>query len=170
MTSMLFDEFDPTEQFPYGRPHPDLAHDLTLFEFMIGTFDCVDQLLLANGTWKKMKGVWQTRYTLNGHAVQDSYRNEIYAGMSIRTFVSAENAWHVAFFGMPGNHSGLWKGGREGDRIVLRSPQTTATGLAVTSRLSFSQISDNGFEWLGERVLEDGTATPNWRISATHRN
>ena len=166
---MLFNKYDIGHEFPHGCRHPDAPPELDLFTFMIGTFDCSDRLLLGNGTWKEMKAVWYTHYTLNGYAIQDNYRNEMYAGMSIRTYSVSEAAWHVSFFGMPGQHTGVWKGGQEGDKIVLTSKQVSANGDPVTSRLSFAHISENGFEWLGERITADGITTPNWQISATRR-
>ena len=166
---MLFSQYDPNSKYPYGQRHPDAPPELALFDFMIGEFTCHDRVLLANGTWREMEAIWQTNYTLNGHAIQDNYRNEMYAGMSIRVYSLQESAWHVTFFGMPGGHTGLWKGGEEGSKIVLQSLQQAPDGTAVISRLSFSEISKNGFEWLGERIAEDGSVTPTWQISARRR-
>ncbi len=166
---MLFNQFDPNDERPFGRPNPSAPSELALFAFMIGEFDCVDHLLTADGSWREMKATWHTHYTLNGYAIQDNYRNEIYAGMSIRSYISPKNEWVVKFFGMPGGHTGLWKGGQVDDKIVLISKQTDASGSPVTSRLSFSQITADSFEWLAEKVAEDGVATPNWRISAKRR-
>ena len=166
---MLFNKYDPNPKSPYGSLHSEAPSELGLFAFMIGEFDCSDRLLMADGSWKEMKAVWHTHYTLNGHAIQDNYRNEIYAGMSIRTYSPQEAAWHVSFFGMPGGHYGLWKGDSEGDRIVLTSEQLAPSGATVISRLTFSQISKDSFEWLGEKVTVDGIATPNWQISARRR-
>ena len=166
---MLFNHNDPSPSLPYGQQHPEAPTELDLFAFMIGEFDCSDCLLMANGSWKEMKAVWHTHYTLNGYAIQDNYRNEIYAGMSIRTYSSPQKAWQVAFFGMPGGHTGLWQGGRQGSKIVLTSEQTAPDGTTVISRLTFSDITLDGFEWLGEKVLANGQATPNWQISARRR-
>ncbi len=166
---MLFNHNDPNSNLPYGQPHPEAPKELDLFAFMVGEFDCSDRLLMANGSWKEMKAVWHTHYTLNGYAIQDNYRNEIYAGMSIRTYSSPQNAWQVSFFGMPGGHTGLWQGGRQDSKIVLTSEQTASNGTTVISRLTFSDIGPNGFEWLGEKVLANGQATPNWQISAQRR-
>ncbi len=165
---MLFNEFDMNADFPFGQPNPSAPEEIQQFHFMIGIFDCDDELFI-NGEWRKMKATWQTNYTLNGHAIQDHYRNEIYAGTSWRVYNPREELWHVTFLGMPGGHTGLWKGSRDGDRIVLTSEQTAPNGTISTSRLRFSQITDNSFEWLGERITADGTVTPNWKISARRR-
>ncbi len=165
---MLFNEYDINSDYPYGRANPAAPEELQQFHFMIGTFDCDDELLV-NGEWKKMQAVWTSHYTLNGHAIQDSYRNEIYAGTSLRVYNQATNLWQVSFFGMPGNHTGLWTGSRDANRIVLTSEQVAADASPQTSRLSFSQITDSSFEWLGERITQDGTVIPNWKISARRR-
>jgi len=165
---MLFNEFDANSDYPYGRVNPAAAPEIEQFHFMIGTFDCTDELLI-NGEWKTMKAVWQSNYTLNGYAIQDHYRNEVYAGTSLRVYNQATGLWNVSFFGMAGNHSGLWTGSRDGNRIVLTSEQVAPDGSKATSRLSFSEITDSSFEWLGERISADGTVTPNWKISARRR-
>lgn len=162
---MLFNEYDINLDYPYGRPNPVAPPGIEQFNFMIGTFDCVDELLI-NGEWKKMKAVWTSHYTLNGYAIQDDYRNEVYAGTSLRVYNQATNLWNVSFFGMAGNHSGLWTGSRDADQIVLTSEQVSTDGSAQTSRLSFSQITDSSFEWIGEKISQDGVITPNWKISA----
>ena len=165
---MLFHDYDANETFPFGQANPKAPEALHDFHFMIGEFDCEDELFF-NGKWNKMKGRWITNYTLNGYAIQDYYCNEVYAGTSLRIYRPDEQLWHVTFFGMPGNHTGLWKGSRDENRIVLTSEQQTPTSEPVTSRLSFSNISDDGFDWLGERVNADGEATPNWKIWARRK-
>ena len=162
---MLFNEFDMSPEHHFGRPNPAMPPGFQQFHFMIGEFACEDELWM-NGAWKKMQGVWITNYTLNGYAIQDHYRNEMYAGTSLRLYNQQEDHWQVHFFGMPGGHTGVWVGGKIEDRIVLTSEQQAPDGSTVTSRLSFSQITESGFEWLGERITADGTVTPTWRISA----
>ena len=166
---MLFDEFDMRPEFPFGRPNLAAPPEIQQFHFMVGEFECDDELWM-NGAWKKMKATWITNYTLNGYALQDHYRNEMYAGTSLRIYNQSDNRWHVSFFGMPGGHTGLWVGDREGDCIVLTSEQQAPDGSTVISRLSFSQITESGFEWLGERITPDGIATPTWKISARRKS
>ena len=59
---------------------------------------------------------------------------------------------------MPGYQSGVWEGGKEGDKMVLRSGgQTTGPGL------TFHKITRDGFEW------NSGGASPGWKSSCTRR-
>ena len=165
---MLFQEFDMNNEFPFGQQNPAAPAEMQQFHFMVGEFECEDQLLI-NGEWKTMPATWITHYTLNGYALQDHYRNEMYAGTSLRIYNPNETRWEVSFFGMPGSHLGLWTGSKIDERIVLTSEQKAPDGSTVTSRLSFSQITPNSFEWLGERITPDGIATPNWKISARRK-
>lgn len=165
---MLFQDYDPNSDHPFGRVNPNAPDELQQFAFMIGEFDCEDELLL-NREWRKMKAIWHANYTLNGYAIQDHYRNEIYAGTSIRLYRPTQELWRVSFYGMAGGHTGVWHGSRDGDSIVLTSEQQAPDGSPVTSRLSFSNIREDGFDWLGERITADGEATANWKIWAHRR-
>ena len=105
---------------------------------------------------------------MNGHAVQDEVwrENGLYAG-SIRQFQADSVQWVVTYFSYPGvsTKPGTWIGQKEGDKIVLKMPQKAPNGMEGFSRLSFYDMSDSGFRWLGEWVSQDGSFTyPFWKI------
>ncbi len=162
----LFNTFDATNNNPGGKPHPDAAQELKQFDFMIGRFQCQDSLLI-NGEWKESLATWNSTYTLNGHAIEDQYRNDNYAGMSIRYYDQLKERWVVHFFGMPGNHQGVWYGRQEGDQMVMRQKRESKNGSTMESRLTFYDISEEAFKWKGESVnLSTGIGTVNWKIGA----
>ncbi len=163
----LFDQFDMDATHPSGRLNPDANPATKQFDFMIGRFICQDSLLIKEGTWKVSQATWEATYTLNGFAIEDQYRNDAYAGMSIRYYNPLEKKWAVHFFGMPGHHQGVWYGRVEGDRMVMRQERRKDNGSTLESRLTFYDISEEAFKWQGELVdLSTGSSTVNWKISA----
>ena len=46
----------------------------------------------------------------------------------------------------------IWNGGKEGENIVLKKPILTKSDDVVESILTFSNITDGGFEWEGKIV------------------
>ena len=168
-TNDLFNKFDGNSSNTVGKQNPAAPQALRQFDFMIGEFECHDSLLI-NGAWQTSWAIWQSRYTLNGYAIEDQYRKDNYAGMSIRVFDPIKKKWAVHFFGMPGNHQGVWYGEKIGDRMVMRQKRIAKNGSAMESRLTFYDISEEAFKWKGELVdLSTGTSTVNWKILATRK-
>ena len=61
-----------------------------------------------------------------------------------------------------------WSGGKQSDSIVLYRKQKAPNGTEGFYRITFSNISDNGFNWLGEWVNTSETFTfPTWKIICT---
>ena len=59
--------------YPYGRPHPEAPAELEQFAFMIGEFDCVDQIRQQDGSVIRFRAIWNAHYFLNGFGIQDEY-------------------------------------------------------------------------------------------------
>ncbi len=70
---------------------------------------------------------------------------------------------------MPNYGSGVWKGGMEDENMVLRQTQKApGTDFDGFSRLTFSNISGQGFDWTGEWVSIDGSVVFTfWRLQCT---
>lgn len=163
----IFNTYDAAEEYPFGRLNPEAPEDTSQFGFMIGNFNCSDSLL-TQGQWKASKATWNSAFILNGHAVKDTYRNEDFAGTSIRFYNSKKKKWDVYFFGMPGGHTGLWEGEQEGNQMIMRQLRKGPNGEQIESRLTFYNIRDNSFDWKGEFWnLESDEVTVNWKIKAT---
>ncbi len=76
----------------------------------------------------------------------------------------------VTFFRMPGYQSGVWEGEKEGDRLVMKQESTSPEGeTSVTSRLTFYDITDDGYRWVGES-LRTGKPAPFWKSVCRRRH
>ncbi len=165
MTS-LFNAYDSSPMHTFGRLNPDAPIQTQQFDFMIGIYQCQDSLLV-NGAWQHSEATWESHYILNGYAIKDTYRNSSYAGTSIRLFNTTKNKWEVHFFGMPGEHTGLWEGEEVDGKMIMRQQRTGPKGEKIESRLTFHSITNSSFEWRGELWnLDDKTVTVNWKIRA----
>ena len=165
----LFNQFDASEKNKFGKLNPDAPEQTKQFNFMVGEFNC-DDSMLVNGEWVYSKATWNSKYILNGYAVEDTYRNETYAGMSNRYFNTKKNKWDVYFFGMPGEHFGLWEGEKVGDKMIMRQKRKGQGNKDFESILTFYDITDSSFKWKGGiKNIEKDTLIINWKISAKRK-
>lgn len=159
--------FEPTRDHPWGSPNPAAPSQIREFAFMIGNNDCEEQRRnAAGGDWTEGRRTWDARYTMNGFAIADSGRSGGAANANIRAFDMNTGEWVVTFFSMPAYASGIWRGGKSGDTIVLRQAQRApGSNLEGMSTLTFSNISPEGFDWEGKWISDDGAIEyPFWRI------
>jgi len=62
------------------------------------------------------------------------------------------------FFSAPAYSSSTWRGKMDGENLVLRQPQKApGTDFGGFSTLTFSDVSAQGFDWVGEWISEDGS-------------
>jgi hypothetical protein len=163
--SPLLSKYENTATQPYGRLNPDAPPETKQFDFMIGTFDCVDNIRNPqNGKWYQSESVWSSSYFLNGFAVQDKYWSPVTVASGTRIFDKKKGKWIVNYFqSQPGYATGVWEGMKEGSNMVMRRKNPK-----YESRLTFSQITKDGFEWIGETMTKDQT-TSGWKISCKRR-
>jgi hypothetical protein len=161
-------QYEPSKEFPYGQKHPDAPAQLDDFQPMIGTCDCKSLQRSPDGTWADtLDMVWSFKYILNGRAIQDQTWRENSSATSIRKFNPDSSLWVVDYHSFPGlsTKSSLWLGKKEGEEIVLKMPQKSPGGLDGISRLTFTNISETGFDWRGEWVNEEMQVVyPFWLI------
>ena len=104
---------------------------------------------------------------MNGTAVQDEvWRDGNYAG-SIRQYQPDSAKWVVTYFSYPAvsTSPGVWLGEKEADKIVLFKPQTAPNGMEGFYRIQFLDMTEQGFNWIGEWVNENLTFQyPTWQI------
>jgi|TARA_R100000455_G_C6263104_1_gene118378 hypothetical protein len=153
---------EPSPAFPFGRAHPDAPAQLADFAFMIGSFNCHDERRLPDGSMQGFDAVWTARYFLNGHAIQDQYWAQGFYTSNIRQLDESAGVWRVHYLSEPGYASGVWSGTREGDEITLTRDIEQPGGGVVVSRLTFSNLSGDGFAWRSESLLPDGSTTTGW--------
>lgn len=167
-------EYEPSADLPFGKINPNAPKQLSDFQSMIGICDCASERRNQDGTWQDpIKMVWKFKYIMNGMAVQDETHKEdgIHSG-SIRQFNSDSLQWYVHYYSSnsPTPKLSTWAGGKQNDKIVLSMPQKAPNGMDGFSRLTFYDISDNGFKWIGEWVDTSGqVAFPFWKIDCTKR-
>ena len=166
--SDVWQEFEATEQNPFGLKNPAAPEQLGDFEPMIGVCDCKSSRRGPDGVWADTTDkVWQFEYTLNGTAIQDHTWAQGFFATSIRQFHVDSNKWVVNYSSYPlvSTTGGVWLGGKVGDDIVLNKPQKAPNGMDGFSRLTFTNISKSGFDWRGEWVNEEqGIVYPFWKI------
>ena len=149
--------FAPSPAYPNGRMNPDAPPEVAQFAFMVGEFDCVDEIRQGDGSWIRLRAIWNAHWFLNGYGIQDEYWTPRFFTSNIRIFDPASGKWQVTFFRMPGYQSSVWEGVKEGDTMVMRQGATTGPGL------TFYNISEAGFDW------NSGGKTPGWKSSCKRR-
>lgn len=166
--------YEASDEYPFGRKSPKAATQIDDFLPMIGICDCTSARRAPDGSWPDTtRKVWQFEYALNGTAIQDrSWADNFYA-TSIRQIHVDSNVWVVNYSTFPGVSTigGIWLGGKAGNDIVLEKPQQAPNGMDGISRLTFYNISDEGFDWKGEWVNDSmGIVFPFWKIWCQKRN
>ncbi len=167
--------YDTTPEQPYGLPNPDAPEQLLDWAPLIGTCDCVSERRNADGSWGEPEEmIWRWKYIMNGLAVQDETlkADGVHAG-SIRQFSADSTQWYVHYYssGSAAPVLPAWKGGRQdsGD-IVLYREQQAPNGMDGFYKIVFSEITEDGFNWLGQWVNPDETITyPTWKIRCGRR-
>ena len=163
-------EFEPSQDFPFGLPHPEAPSQLLDFAPLIGESTCESVSRNANQEWgEPVMMTWRFKYIMNGMAVQDETLKEDgrHSG-SIRQYIPDSNRWFVHYYSSAGPSTILpaWEGNkREDGNIVLYRDQQAPNGMEGDYRLTFYDISEDRFKWIGEWVTKDESITfPTWRI------
>lgn len=159
----LQDDYEASPQHPYGRLNPDAPPETKQFGFLIGSFECKDRVLNpADGKWFDMNAVRRAEYVLNGHAIQDKNYNNIIVSTNIRIYDAINKEWIVSYFKTPFG-TGVWKGNfKDGKPELIKGDNKDG------SRLSFFDISENGYSWKGE-YLKEGKVIPFWEFSCKRK-
>jgi ketosteroid isomerase-like protein len=167
--SQVDEKYAPSHANPFGILNPYAPNEVADYAPMIGTCDCISTMRNADQTWgEPQKMTWTFKYILNGMAVQDeSYKEDGSHSGSIRQFIADSSQWYVHWYSnsTPSTSLPTWKGGKRGDSIVLYNEQKAPNGMDGFYRLTFSDISERGFNWIGEWVNTTETFSfPTWKI------
>lgn len=177
VTSFTFaqGEYEPTTLDPYGVQNPKAPKQLADYKPMIGICDCDSQRRNPDGTWgKAVKMTWKFKYIMNGMAIQDeTIKADGKHSGSIRQFSKDSLKWFVHYYASstPTPALSAWKGGKKADgSMVLYKPQKAPNGTDGFSRLTFFDITDKGYKWIGEWVdPTEKVVFPFWKITCTKR-
>ena len=164
--------YEPTATHPFGLPNPSSPENIKDWDELIGECKCESFTFQKDRTWSEAVNVlWRFKYIMNGTAVQDeSLKSDGVHSGSIRQFDSISASWNVHYYSSSGAPQDLqsWNGKREGDKILLYDAQKAPNGMDGFYKISFTDISTKGFNWLGEWVSPDESIKfPLWKIICT---
>ena len=166
-------EYEASKAFPYGQPNPEAPKQIKDYQDLIGLCNCKSTSRNPDQTWAEpVDMTWKWRYIMNGKAVQDeTLKADGNHSGSIRQFIADSSKWYVHYYSSAGPTTtlGTWEGNMNDDgNIVLYKAQNAPNGTEGFSRLSFYDISESGYKWIGEWVDKSGTITfPFWKIECT---
>ena len=168
--------YEASEAYPYGRPNPDAPKEVTDYAKLIGTCDCKSVSRISRTEWADtVSMIWTFKYIMNGWGVQDmTLKGDGKHSGSIRQFNADSSKWYVHYYTGPSAVPMLpsWEGTTktEDGSLVLYRENAAPNGMEGFFRLTFSNISDDGFHWAGEWVDKAETIVyPTWRIVCKKR-
>lgn len=150
-------EYEPSASYPFGRLNPDAPMETGDYGKLIGLCDCKRVIRNPDQTWSDTTAmIWKWKYIMNGYAVQDEVFREgnLYAG-GVRQFNVDSAQWVVSYFSQPAVPwvPGVWHGGtQENQDIVLFKDQKAPNGTDGFYKITFTNISKDKFDWIGEWV------------------
>ncbi|MBT8185640.1 MAG: DUF4440 domain-containing protein [Eudoraea sp.] len=168
--------YEPSEAHPFGLPNPDAPQELLDFSPLIGECDCKSVSRNADQSWgDPIDMIWRFKYIMNGMAVQDeTLKADGKHSGSIRQFIADSTLWYVHYYNSaaPSTTLPAWEGNKnEEGNIVLYREQKAPNGMEGSYRLTFSNISEEGFKWAGEWVSTDESIVyPTWTIDCKRKN
>jgi hypothetical protein len=156
-------------------PAPDRADKLSLYGFLVGSWQTEIHAHAEDGTRHAYKGEIHAGWVLEGRAIQDVWmippRSErrpgaplqplpvtgSWYGTTLRVYDPGIDAWHILWSDPAKMFFARQVGRARGEDIVQEGKHESGALL----RWSFTKIKPGSFHWLGE-VSVDGGA--NWRL------
>lgn len=169
-------EYAPSKAHPFGLPNPEAPKQLLDYAPMIGECDCKSTARNPDQSWQKtpVDMIWRFKYIMNGMGVQDeTLKSDNTHSGSIRQYSQDSSKWFVHYYTNRGVTPVLsaWSGNKtENGDIVLYKPQKAPNGMDGFYKITFHDISEDGFKWLGEWVDTAETFSfPTWKIDCIKR-
>ena len=167
--------YEPSAEYPFGQPNPNAPEQIKDYAPLIGACDCESVARGADQSWgEPIQMTWQFKYIMNGMAVQDETvkADGTHSG-SIRQYNADSAKWYVHYYASNGAPSPLptWEGSKnEIGNIVLYRDNTSPNGQPGFYRITFSNMREEGFDWIGEWVDKAETIQyPLWKITCKKR-
>ncbi|WP_298904970.1 hypothetical protein [uncultured Psychroserpens sp.] len=165
-------EYDASVKHPYGQPNPEAPEQIKDYEAMIGSCNCKSTSRKQDGTWNDAEDmIWRWKYIMNGTAVQDeTLKTDGSHSGSIRQYIKDSSRWYVHWFSTktPSTKFPVWEGNKKDGKISLYKEQKAPNGMEGYFRLTFYDMSNTGYKWIGEWVDKTEKITyPTWKIECT---
>ena len=163
-------KYAASAEHPYGLPNPEAPEEIKDFDALMGTCTCSSQTRNSDQSWAEpMAMTWEWKYIMNGMAVQDeTLKAEGGHSGSIRQFIADSSKWYVHYYSSktPTTTLPTWEGGKKDDgTIVLYRAQQAPNGMDGFYRLTFYDIDNSGYKWVGEWVdPSEQVVFPTWKI------
>ena len=176
LTAQADYKYAVSEKHPFGLPNPDAPPQILDYAPIIGICDCKSIARNQDQTWQTepVDMIWRFKYIMNGFGVQDeTLKSDGTHSGSIRQFDQDSSKWFVHYYTNRGVTPVLsaWSGNKNdnGD-IILYKPQKAPNDMDGFYKITFSEISEEGFNWLGEWVNTAETFSfPTWKIECKKR-
>ena len=163
----------------YGKLNPEAPPELSQFAFIIGAWRCDVRVKGEDGTWQSYQATWVGRYILDGYVIADEYRMTNQAGelvvhgMNFRSYSVEKKSWIMRW--LDGTRS-FWVelgpealGGVRVDAGSITFKLIDRFAPDALSRVTFSNISADRFEWREEKSLDAGTTWTEFVAIEAHR-
>ncbi|MFY0631281.1 MAG: hypothetical protein JXR05_12925 [Flavobacteriaceae bacterium] len=167
--------YEPSKEFPFGRPNPKAPQQIKDYKALIGSCECKSQARKPDQTWAKpVNMIWNWKYIMNGMAVQDNTLKEdgFHSG-SIRQYDKDSLRWNVHYYTTRRASSVLsvWNGNTNTEgNIVLYRNQKAPNGTEGFYRLTFYDISKKGYKWVGEWTDKtESVVFATWKIECVRK-
>lgn len=162
-------EYEPNDEYPFGRYNPEAPEQLKDFEVLIGECKCKSVNRKKDQSWNEPEDmIWRWKYIMNGKGVQDeTLKADGGHSGSIRQFDKDSMRWNVHYYSSAGITATLptWHGNKKDGKIVLYRPQKAPNGMEGFYRLTFYDLSKKGYKWIGEWVDQtEKIVYPTWKI------
>ena len=142
------------------RPAPDLADRMSLYGWLIGSWDMDATVYADDGASHSGRGGIHFGWVLEGRAIQDVWIFPgVFHGTTLRVYDPGLDAWHILWSDPLKQYYSRQIGRADGKDIVQHG--TNDSGEAT--RWSFSEIIPDAFRWRGERSLDGGKT---WQLQA----
>ena len=162
--------YEPSSEHPFGLPNPEAPKELIDFAPLIGECNCKSVSRIDKDTWTDtIQMTWRFKYIMNGMGIQDeTLKADGKHSGSIRQFIPDSSRWFVHYYSSNGPTSILpaWEGNKmEDGKIILYKDQKAPNGMDGNYKITFSDITSEGFNWLGEWVTKtESYSYPTWKI------
>lgn len=152
----LFLTYEPSETFPFGRLHPQAPPETTQYAFMIGEWSCDEQRRRPGEPWQTFPSKMVATYFLNGYGIRNyTYMPTAAAAMTYAYDLSNE-VWQITNVTAPDFRPTEWVGRQEGDTMIAETESVGPQGTPVTLRITFFNMTSDGYEWRMEAVTPQG--------------